>query len=360
MSIIISKNLKNAVKVDKSSFALEDNLQEYIYNNPESIPLYDIKEDIRLLILAREFPTASGPIDAIGVDRDGELYLVETKLYRNPDKRTVVAQVLDYGASLWKTYTDFEVFISQLESHVTKKFNKSMNERVREFFSLTDEDMLKFNESLRGNLNDGNFKFVVLMDHIHGQLKDLIIFINQNSRFNIYGVELEYYKYESFEILIPKLFGAEVKKEISSKKPSQTIPTDEEFINAYKNKELSDKVKEFVDIFNNVREERIHVVGLMARKTPRYLKFNFVFPNEEKPTTDVSLGINPDYETTEGEIHFGCTKEKEQIIKKAIQNNFKQIVVRNEVSGTYGKIAILRLQDFSSKDLQNFFIDLSQ
>jgi len=64
MSIIISKNLKNAVKVDRSSFALEDNLQQYIYDNPESIPLYDIKEDIKLLILAREFPTASGPIDA--------------------------------------------------------------------------------------------------------------------------------------------------------------------------------------------------------------------------------------------------------------------------------------------------------
>ena len=48
MAIIISKNGKNAVKVDKSNFALEDHLQQYIYDNPESIPLYDIKEDIRL------------------------------------------------------------------------------------------------------------------------------------------------------------------------------------------------------------------------------------------------------------------------------------------------------------------------
>jgi hypothetical protein len=360
MSIIISKNLKNAVKLDRSSFALEDNLQQYIYDNPESIPLYDIKEDIRLLILTREFPTASGPIDAIGVDKDGELYLVETKLYKNPDKRTVVAQVLDYGASLWKTYTDFDVFISQLEIQVTKKFNKTLNERVKDFFNLQDEQINQFNENLRDNLDDGNFKFVVLMDQIHGQLKDLIIFINQNSRFNIYGVELEYYKYESFEILIPKLFGAQVKKEVGTKKLSQTIPTDEEFISAYKNKGLSDKVKEFVDIFNNVREGRINITGLMARKTPKYLNFNFVFPNEEKSTLSVSLGINPDYETAEGEIHFGCSMEKEQVVKKAIQNNFKQIIVRNEITRAYGKIAIMRLKDFSSKDFQNFFIDLSQ
>ena len=110
MSIIISKNLKNAVKLDRSSFALENNLQQFIFDNPESIPLYDIKEDIHLLILAREFSTSSGPIDAIGVDRDGEIYLVETKLYKNSDKRLVIAQVLDYGASLWKTFTDFNVF----------------------------------------------------------------------------------------------------------------------------------------------------------------------------------------------------------------------------------------------------------
>lgn len=215
MSIIITKNLKNAEKLDKSNFVLENNLQQFIYDNPESIPLYDIKDDIRLLILAREFPTDSGPIDAIGVDKDGELYLVETKLYKNPDKRLVVAQVLDYGASLWKTYADFSVFISQLELQVSKKFNQTLIDRVREFFKLEEEQLNQFNENLKDNLNDGNFKFVVLMDQIHSQLKDLIIFINQNSRFDIYGVELEYYKYNDFEIIIPKLFGAEVKKDIS-------------------------------------------------------------------------------------------------------------------------------------------------
>jgi len=361
MSIIISKNLKNAVKIDKSSFALEDNLQQYIFDNPDSIPLYDIKEDIRLLILAREFPTASGPIDAIGVDREGELYLVETKLYRNPDKRTVVAQVLDYGASLWKTYTDYEVFISQLESHVTKKFNKTLNERVKEFYNLQDEEINQFNENLRDNLDDGNFKFVVLMDQIHGQLKDLIIFINQNSRFNIYGVELDYYKYENFEILIPKLFGAQVKKEVGTKKSSLVIPTDEQFINVYKDKGLSDKVKEFVDFFNNVREGRINIDGLIARKTPKYLNFELVFPKDEKSFLSVNLGISPgDYETANGEISFWCSKEKEQIIKKAIQNNLKQIIVRDKFFKTFGKIALMQLKDFSSKDFQNLFIDLSQ
>ena len=61
-------------------------------------------------------------------------------------------------------------------------------------------------------MNDGNFKFVVLMDHLPLQLKELIVFLNNNSEFTIYAVELEFYKHQNFEILIPKLYGAEIKR----------------------------------------------------------------------------------------------------------------------------------------------------
>lgn len=129
MAIIVSKNGKNATKVDKSNFELEDNLQQYIYDNPESIPLYDIKDDVKLLILAREFKTKSGPIDALGIDKDGEIYLVETKLYKNPEKRLVVAQVLDYGAFLWHTYNNFEEFARELDKKVYEKFGVGFEEK---------------------------------------------------------------------------------------------------------------------------------------------------------------------------------------------------------------------------------------
>jgi hypothetical protein len=54
MVIIISKGGKDA-KIIKRSTLDEENLQRYIYDNPSSIPLYDIKEDVKLLIVAREF-----------------------------------------------------------------------------------------------------------------------------------------------------------------------------------------------------------------------------------------------------------------------------------------------------------------
>lgn len=216
MAIIISENGKNAKKLDSASFGLEDKLQQYIYDNPESVPVYDIREDIRLLILAREFPTNSGPIDALGVDQDGTIYIIETKLYKNPDKRLVIAQALDYGASMWRHATDFDDFSNSVESRVQQQFGVGLQAKLQDFFNLDDEASTALLQNVRTNLSTGKFKFVVLMDQLHDRLKDLIVFINQNSQFDVYAVELDYYKHDKFEIIIPKLYGAEVKKDVTS------------------------------------------------------------------------------------------------------------------------------------------------
>ena len=220
MAIIISKNGKDAVKIDQQNFDKENFLQEYIHENPDSIPVYEIEEDKRLFVAAREFRTKSGPIDALAVDKDGDIYVVETKLFVNPDKRTVVAQALDYGAALWKHSGDFSQFVSELDEHVREKFQVGFQEKVKDFFGLTDENANVMRETMRRNLFEGNLKFVILMDTIDDRLKDLIIYVNQNSQFDIYAVQLEYYKHEDYEIMIPKLFGVEVKKNISSNSSS--------------------------------------------------------------------------------------------------------------------------------------------
>jgi len=211
MAMIVSRNGKVAKKVERSSFEHEDYLQEYIHKNPESIPLYDIKEDLRLLIVAREFPTDSGPIDAVGIDQDGEIYLVETKLYRNPDKRQVVAQVLDYGASLWHA-TDTSGFMDEIAAHANKTFQVTLGQKLKEFFEIDEERAAILLDNARRSFLAGKFRFVVLMDTLHGPLKNLVTFINQNSEFDIFAVEMEYYKHDDYEFVIPRLFGAEVKK----------------------------------------------------------------------------------------------------------------------------------------------------
>lgn len=216
MAVIITENGKNARKLDPKNFSSEGELQEYIYENPDALPMYEIDEDIRVLILMKEFPTNSGPIDALGVDANGNIYIIETKLYKNPDKRTVVAQTLDYGAAIWSYYNDFTEFLSRLEVGTNKKFGVGVKEKIKEFFQHEeDAQTVDLLEGVKTNLSKGIFRFVVLMDHLDDRLKDLILFINKNSQFDMYAVEIEYYKFDNHELMIPRIFGTEIKKDLS-------------------------------------------------------------------------------------------------------------------------------------------------
>ncbi len=237
MPIIITKPGQRAIKVDKTSFVAEENLQRYIFENPESLPLYEIEEDIKLLILAREFDTESGPIDAFGVDRNGNAYIIETKLYRNTDKRHVVAQVLDYGAALWRNATS-QGIMAALGENCRRVFGSDLRVKLQDYFGLAEEDAESLESRLSTNLGSGTFRFVVLMDQLHDRLKDLILFLNANSRFTVFAVEMEYYKYESYEIVIPKLFGSEVKKEVSIGSGGARMKWDEESFFADASKKL--------------------------------------------------------------------------------------------------------------------------
>jgi hypothetical protein len=216
MSIIISKDGCNATRVERTVIHEEDYLQRYIHDNPESLPLHELKEDMRLLILVREFAVPSGYIDALGVDADGEIYIIETKLYKNPDKRLVLAQMLDYGASLWKNFSDSNQFIEQLEREAAKHFGVGLAPKLSEFFGFAPEAVPGYLQLLKDVVSKGMFRFVVLMDRIDDRLKDLISFVNANSRFDVLGVELEFYQHKDFEIIIPQLYGAEGKKEVAA------------------------------------------------------------------------------------------------------------------------------------------------
>jgi hypothetical protein len=215
MSIIVSKNGTKAKLFKPSGFDEERSLQQYIHENPESIPIHELAEDKKLLILKREFPTNSGPIDALAIDKDGEIYIIETKLYKNPDKRTVVAQALDYGAALWAHQIEFTMFLEIVEKDIKSKFGLSFEEKVKEFFELQEETIDVLKSSIQNSLKDGRLKFVILMDSVDSRLKDLIVYVNQNSKFDIYGVQFKFYQVDNYEIVIPKLFGADVKKDLS-------------------------------------------------------------------------------------------------------------------------------------------------
>ncbi|MCK4421504.1 DUF91 domain-containing protein, partial [candidate division WOR-3 bacterium] len=155
MPIIISKNGKGARRVEKTSFKQEEELQKYIFENPDCIPIEDIKEDVQFVILDREFPVSVGSIDALGVDSEGDIYIIETKLYKNPDKRRVLAQVLDYGAALWDLYKSPDDFISLIDQRLIDKTEEGLVEKLESIFGGSEGII----DNIKQNLLNGSFRF---------------------------------------------------------------------------------------------------------------------------------------------------------------------------------------------------------
>ena len=77
-------------------------LQMLLYSHPELLPVDEFDDFFSPPIpIGREVVTDRGPIDDLFVSPFGGITVVETKLWKNPEKhRTVVAQVIDYAKEL--------------------------------------------------------------------------------------------------------------------------------------------------------------------------------------------------------------------------------------------------------------------
>src|SRR2546422_2803798 len=91
----------------KEGFASERELQEFLSQHSELIPLQEIELGTPpLLCIGFEVNVSSGSQDLLYIDMAGMLTIVETKLKRNPEARhEVVGQILEYAAdaSTWTT-----------------------------------------------------------------------------------------------------------------------------------------------------------------------------------------------------------------------------------------------------------------
>jgi hypothetical protein len=98
------------------------------------------------------------PIDILSIDHDGEIYIIETKLYRNVDKRHVLAQVLDYGAALWGLVNDPDVWLQELDARRISRKQSSLLELLEKEFGDSPATL----EGMKANLVNGTFHFLIL------------------------------------------------------------------------------------------------------------------------------------------------------------------------------------------------------
>lgn len=145
-------------------------LQELAFDHPEILPVQDIEPGFgELCAVAREVPCAHGYIDNLFVTGQGDLVLVEAKLWRNPQaRREVVAQALDYVAALTgMTYEALETACRKGQGMTAASLYGLVAERPD---ALAEQD---FVDAVNRNLRFGRVLVIALGDGIRSETEAL-------------------------------------------------------------------------------------------------------------------------------------------------------------------------------------------
>ena len=151
----------------------EDLLQEILFEHPECLPIADIEPGFsKLISICREMPTPHGPIDNLFMTVDGDIVLVEAKLFRNPEaRRKVVAQALDYASCL------FEMGYEQFQTAALKgnQGKRTRANSLHELFASDPEslDESQFIDAVSHNLRHGRIVILVVGDGIREEAERL-------------------------------------------------------------------------------------------------------------------------------------------------------------------------------------------
>ena len=158
-------------------------LQELLFAHPELIPVSEVNPGAtRFIPICRELaiPKVGGSVflDLFGLTPEGQLVLVECKLWRNPQaRREVIAQALEYASLLRRwSYSDLTV---RLQGKLdTKTPNPLYDVLHAAGGSLTETDL---HDRIARSLRMGDFIVVIAGDGIREDVQAITDHLNQNS-----------------------------------------------------------------------------------------------------------------------------------------------------------------------------------
>jgi hypothetical protein len=182
-------------------------LQEALYAFPEALPVKEIDPHIGPLIpVCMEIETGSGPADIVFVTPTGQVVLVETKLWRNPQaRREVVGQILDYAKQL--TSWTYEVF-EQKAALAARSEGKHLLNCLRKRHPEADETA--FIDGVGRSLATGDFLLLIVGDGIRYGAEALVTFLERygNLRFGLGLVEVAAYRLPDGQtLLLPRILA---------------------------------------------------------------------------------------------------------------------------------------------------------
>jgi hypothetical protein len=223
---------KTVVALSKIEPDNEMMIQDLVFTHPEILPISEVEESYNPLIpVCMELNTPVGPLDVFMVSPEGELCIIETKLWRNPEsRRKVVAQILDYAKELanWN-YEDLQ-----------REVNRRLNRKGNSLFEIAkgqypDQTLPEadFVDAVSRNLSHGKFLLLIVGDGIREGTAAIRDFISSsgNLMFTLSMVELSLYKMAEAGILVvPKILLKTVEISrlvVELPKGMQLVPSDD-------------------------------------------------------------------------------------------------------------------------------------
>lgn len=192
--------------LNKVDVAEERDIQRLVFDYSECLPISDIDEAYNPLVpICTELNTQVGALDILMISPNGEICIVETKLWRNPEaRRKVVAQILDYAQELssW-TYEDLQ---REINRRLGRKEN-TLYEQVKSAQKVAILAESDFVDAVSRNLQQGRMLLLIAGDGIREGTAGIAEFLTQSGHLNFTFalVELNVYEADGVgQLLIPK------------------------------------------------------------------------------------------------------------------------------------------------------------
>lgn len=174
----------------------ESDLQRAFIEHPEALPSADIGLGT-LVSLGWELDFGAGPLDQLAVDRSGRPVVVEFKKgTENPDVREVVAQMLDYGSSLWRlSYEGLEARVQDNGSYTLITEGMSLADHVGARLAELGEpfDPQAFEQGLRARLDDGSFVFAYVARDLDDRTRRVLTYLADGAHLDVFAVEVDWF-----------------------------------------------------------------------------------------------------------------------------------------------------------------------
>ena len=186
----------------------ESSIQRLLYLHPDSLPVEELEPGLgRVIAIGMELPTQAGPVDNLFVTPEGNLVVVECKLWRNRDaRRRVLAQIIDYaqGMSKWN-YGELDAAVKRSVDAHGRPVGRSLIDMVRASADdRNDIDEARFIDAVQRNLRMGRMLLLIVGDGIREDTESLVDYLQMHAgfHFTLGLVEMAIYKLPSQEILV--------------------------------------------------------------------------------------------------------------------------------------------------------------